>query len=78
MKAKLTRITSAHALLRTDEVTGYAITPPAVGELFVMYAEPLSEAEGLIRWVRTSVVTEVTSTGFKTLNSVYNFEALAG
>jgi len=48
---------------------------PRAGEVFEIYAEPLC-LDGLIRLVRTSVVTEVTATGFKTLNSDYRFEAL--
>lgn len=70
---KLTKITSAHNNLRTNEVVGKCCELPKVGEIFVMYAEGLEYGT---RMISTSPVKEVHELGFKTENSEYKLEVL--
>ncbi len=81
MKAKLTRISSSHTILRTDEVIGHTENSPQVGKRFVMFADSLNPS-GAFRHVSTSPVQTVEGISlrvmrFTTLNSVYEFEELA-
>ncbi len=73
MKVRLTKVSSTHNRLRTDEVVGEAFCAPVVGERFEMYAEPLDSAMD-IRLVSTSPVTTFDGRRLSTANSVYDFE----
>jgi hypothetical protein len=74
MKVKLTRISSNHRNLRTDEIIGTADRPPTVGQRFFMTAPPLATPGG-IRWLETTPVQVCERIGaefdFHTRNSHY-------
>jgi hypothetical protein len=71
---KLTKISSSHNNLRTNDVTGKCHVLPQVGTSFTMFAEGL---EFGTRIIATSEVKEVTPEGFKTENSEYKLEVLS-
>lgn len=64
--------------LRTNEMKGNFVNPPAVGEGFSIYGAPL--VEGNVRMILTSPVTEVHETTegylFRTENSTYELELI--
>jgi hypothetical protein len=61
--------------LRTDEVSGFYMDPPTVGDSFTFYSEPLNAEPGYVRVVKTSMVEEVFDgprhLTFRTENSTY-------
>ena len=74
MKAILTKLSSNHDNLRTDEISGETEYCPVAGSSFVMRAPPLET--GNVRVIVTSIVQEVELVGpgvweFKTRNSHY-------
>lgn len=71
---KLTRLNSVNNNLRTNEIVGFCVDLPVVGSSFFMYSEGLETAG--VRVVQTSVIKEMTTSGFKTENSEYQLELL--
>lgn len=84
MKVKLTRITSNHQNLRSDEIVGELVQPFCLGECVILVGEAFDEemrANGGQRMVHTTPVIELTSVGtdiwdFKTRNSHYRLEKI--
>lgn len=76
IKGTLTKLSDNKNNIRTATITGEASEPPTVGQSFVMLAEPLVEGFAC-RLVTTSTVLEITGDEFKTLNSIYKWEALS-
>jgi hypothetical protein len=72
-KVKMSRIESSHQNLRTDEIEGYASSLPLVGENFILLSKGLEVG---VRVVRTTPVTELRDSSFKTQNSTYGFEVI--
>jgi len=79
VKVKLTRISSNHRNLRTDEVVGETEDLPEVGHLFIMTAPPLDPANA-IRSIVTTPVRVCERIGdefdFHTRNSHYRLRVL--
>jgi hypothetical protein len=75
MIVRLTRVTSTHQNLRTDEVVGDAMQLPIVGRSFVMMAPPL-DPTATVRMVATGPVKALLADGFTTENSHYKLEVL--
>jgi hypothetical protein len=70
----LSRVKSTHTRLRTDTVLGWTNALPAVGEPFVMSADPLDPAASM-RLVTTTPVVALGAGGeFSTENSTYRLE----
>lgn len=81
MKVKLTKIQSSHNKVRTDEVNGESDNLPEIGKRFVLLGEALVKADGNMRIVYTTSVSELTnisdkSMEFKTQNSTYRLDIL--
>ncbi len=76
MTVILTKLSDNENALRTPHVRGFAPAAPVVGQSFNMWSEAL-EAEGGVRYIRTSPVQEITDTGFRTLNTLYRLDVLA-
>ena len=73
---QLTSLASNHSRLRGDEVEGYCIELPEVGQPFIMFSKSLV-SDLNVRLIQTSTVTEVKEDGtFKTKNSTYLLELL--
>ena len=81
MQGKLTRLTSNHNILRTDDITGSFMYMPAQGDQFTIVGTSLT-ATSNHRIVTTSPIQLViriseTELEFRTLNSHYKLEVYA-
>ena len=77
---KLTKISSSHSNLRTNEVLGNVFELPKIGEPFHIVSQSLTE-KNLTRHVTTSRVTSIKQINdqkieFSTQNSLYEIEIL--
>lgn len=78
---RLTRVTSTHDRLRTDEVEGQCIGLPVIGRDFILIGKPLVEGYAF-RFIQTTPVKSLKlengSMIFTTDNSTYKLEVLNG
>ena len=79
MNVILTKVTSTHNNLRTDQIVGKTLKLPTIGQSFQMTSEPLTPGTD-IRVITTSLVEEFKDEDgvieFKTRNSTYLLQVL--